>query len=159
VPFRDAIFRALSAYKRVDSAGRHLNNMNGRMVPYAPSRVAAKIEFFRRYKFTLSVENTIWPGYMTEKLVDPMFAHSIPIYVGDPQAKLSFNPGSYIDFARFSTMNAMLEFVRAVDNDRDLYMKMLAASFYRGNAVPDYAREGTILAFFDRIAEAALARR
>jgi hypothetical protein len=159
VPFRDAIFRRLSEYKRVDAAGRHLNNMNGWMVPYAPSRGAAKIEFFRRYKFTLSVENDIWPGYVTEKLVDPMFAHSIPIYVGDPQAKLSFDPASYIDFTCFPDMKQMLEFVRAVDNDRDLYMKMLAAPFYRGNAVPDYARQDAILAFFDRIAEAALARR
>jgi hypothetical protein len=159
VPFRDAIFRTVNAYKPVDAAGRHLNNMNGWMVPYAPSRVAAKIDFFRRYKFTLAIENTIWPGYTTEKLVDPMFAHSIPIYVGDPQAKASFDPASYIDFACFSGMKHMLEFVRAVDNDRDLYMKMLAAPFYRGNKVPDYAREDNILAFFDRIADAALARR
>jgi alpha(1,3/1,4) fucosyltransferase len=159
VPFRDAIFRALSAYKRVDAAGRHLNNMNGAMVPYAPSRIAGKVEFFRRYKFTLAIENTIWPGYMTEKLVDPMFASSIPIYVGDPQAKLSFDPASYIDFARFSSMKEMLDYVRSVDSDPNLYLKMLAAPFYRGNAIPDYARENNILAFFDRIAEAALVGR
>jgi hypothetical protein len=159
VPFRDAILAQLSAYNRVDSAGRHRNNMNGWMVPYAPSRVAAKIDFFRRYKFTLGVENTIWPGYMTEKLVDPMFANSIPIYVGDPQAKHSFDPASYIDFSCFSGMKEMLDFVREVDNDRDLYLKMLAAPFYRGNVIPDYAREENILAFFDRIADAALVRR
>jgi len=159
VPYRDAIFRTLSAYKRVDAAGRHLNTMNGWMVPMAPSRVAGKIEFFRRYKFTLAVENAIWPGYMTEKLVDPMFANSIAIYVGDPQAKLSFDPASYIDFTCFAGMRQMLEFVREVDNTRELYMKMLAAPFYRGNTVPDYAREENILAFFDRIADAALARR
>ena len=87
VPFRDAIFRQLNAYKRVDSAGSHLNSMNGWTVPMTPSRVGAKVEFFSRYKFTLAIENAIWPGYTTEKLVDPMFAHSIPIYVGDPQAQ------------------------------------------------------------------------
>jgi hypothetical protein len=56
-------------------------------------------------------------------------------------------------------MKEMLDFVRAVDNDRDLYFKMLAAPFYRGNAIPGYARDETTLAFFDRIVEAALARR
>jgi hypothetical protein len=96
---------------------------------------------------------------MTEKLVDPMFARSIPIYVGDPQAMLSFDPASYIDFTRFSSMNEMLAFVREIDNDRDLYFKMLAAPFYRANAIPDYAREENILAFFDRIVAVALARR
>jgi len=159
VPYRDAIFKMLSAYKRVDAAGRSLNNMNGWTVPMVPNRAAGKVEFFKRYKFTLAIENTIWPGYMTEKLVDPMFAGSIPIYVGDPQAMLSFDPESYIDFTRFTTMKEMLDFVREVDNDRDLYFKMLAAPFYRGNAVPDYARDENILAFFDRIAAAALARR
>jgi hypothetical protein len=159
VPYRDAIFRMLSRYKRVDAGGLWLNNMNGRTVPMAPSRVAGKVEFLRRYKFTLAVENTIWPGYTTEKLVDPMYAASIPIYVGDPQAKLSFDPASYIDFSDFSTMKEMMEFVREVDNNRDLYLEMLAAPFYRGNAVPRYARDETILAFFDRIFEASLARR
>ena len=159
VPFRDTIFRTLSAYKRVDSAGRHLNNMNGAMVPYVPSRVAGKIEFFRQYKFTLAIENTIWPGYMTEKLVDPMMAASIPIYIGDPQAKLSFDPASYIDFSNFSSLKEMLDYVREVDNNADLYRTMLAAPFFRRNVIPDYAREDRILAFFDRIVVAALTKR
>lgn len=159
VPFRDAIFRQLSAYKRVDSAGSHLNSMNGWTVPMTPSRVGAKVEFFSRYKFTLAVENAIWPGYTTEKLVDPMFANSIPIYVGDPQAQVSFDTSSYIDFARFENMKQMLEFVREVDNDRTLYLKLLAAPYYRNNTMPDYARDAWTVAFFDRIFAAAIDRR
>ena len=159
VPFRDAIFRALNTYKPVDSAGNHLNTMNGWTVPMAPSRVAAKIDFFRRYKFTLAIENSIWPGYMTEKLVDPMFAHSIPIYLGDPLAQLSFDTSSYIDVARFPDFKHMLEFVREVDNDRALYLKLLSAPHYRNNAIPDYARDARTLVFFDRIFAAALSRR
>ena len=53
----------------------------------------------------------------------------------------------------------MLEFVREVDNDRNLYLKMLAAPYFRNNEVLDYARDETALAFFDRIFAAALARR
>ena len=159
VPYRDAIFRMLCQYKPVDSAGDHLNTMNGWTVPMSPSRVAGKIDFFRRYKFTLAIENAIWPGYMTEKLVDPMFAHSIPIYVGDPQAHASFDTSSYIDVTRFTDIRRMLEFVREVDNDRALYLKLLAAPYYRDNTIPDYARAERIESFFDRIAAAALSRR
>jgi len=159
VPFRDAIFQLFNTYKRVDAAGRQLNNMNGWMVPMSPSRVGAKVEFCRRYKFTLAIENNLWPGYMTEKLVDPMYASSIPIYVGDPQAQLSFDPAGYIDFACFAGMKQMLEFVREADNDPALYLKLLAAPNYRGNTIPDYARDETTLAFFDRIFAAALQRR
>ena len=157
--YRDEIFTALSQYKRVDAAGRWRNNMNGWTVPITPNRLAGKLKFLRRYKFTLALENMIWPGYATEKIVDPMYVNSIPIYVGDPNARESFNAESYIDITSFGSVQRMLEFVREVDNDRDLYMKMLAAPFYRNNEIPDYARDDRIIAFFDRIFETAQARR
>ena len=69
-----------------------MNNMNGWSVPREPNRLQGKLDFLRDYKFTLAVENNIWPGYTTEKLVDPMFAGSIPIYVGDPQANSTSIP-------------------------------------------------------------------
>jgi len=159
VSFREDTFKLLSQYKRVDSAGRCLNNMNGWTVPMVPNRLAGKLDFLRRYKFTLALENSIWPGYMTEKLVDPMLVGSIPIYIGDPLAHLSFNAESYVDFTRFANMKEMMEFVREVDNDRALYLKLLSAPHYRNNAVPDYARDENILAFFDRIFAAAIANR
>ena len=64
-----------------------------------------------------------------------------------------------IDATSFKSVREMLEFVRHIDNDRDLYLKMLAAPFYRNNVIPEYARDETILAFFDRIFAAAAARR
>lgn len=159
VRYRDDMLAALSRYKRVDSAGRSRNNMQGWTVPYEPNRLAGKLEFLKRYKFTLALENAVWPGYATEKLVDPMYVNSIPIYVGDPGARESFDPGSYIDVTSFKSSGEMLEFVREVDNDRDLYLKMLATPFFRKNEIPEYARDETILAFFDRIFAAALERR
>jgi hypothetical protein len=159
VPYRNKIFSMLERYKRVDAAGRCMNNMNAWCVPCAPNRLAGKVAFFKRYKFSLAVENMVWPGYMTEKLVDPMYADSIPVYVGDPLAGNVFNPEGYIDLARFGNLQEMIEFVREVDNDRDLYLKMLAAPYYRKNRIPDCAREDKILAFFDRIFEAAMVRR
>lgn len=159
VRFRDAIFTAVNAYKHVDAAGRCMNNMNGWMVPTVPSRLAGKVEFFKKYKFTLAIENSIWPGYETEKLVDPVYAGSIPIYVGNPMARATFDTASYVDATNFGTLKEMLEFVREVDNNRDLYFSMLSAPFYRDNRIPDVARDGAVLAFFDRIFQTAIARR
>jgi hypothetical protein len=56
-------------------------------------------------------------------------------------------------------MKQMLEFVREADNDEALYLKLLSTPWYRNNAIPDYARDGRTLAFFDRIFATALARR
>ncbi len=159
VPFRNAIFAHLCRYKRVDAAGRSMNNMNGWRVPYAPNRLIGKLDFLRRYKFTLAIENAIWPGYATEKIVDPMFSDSIPIYVGDPLASATFDPAGYADYTRFTTIAQMLEFVREVDNDRALYLKMLAAPHFRGNAIPQSVSADTVRSFFGRIFQAALARQ
>lgn len=159
VPFRNAVFELFNAYKRVDAAGPCLNNMNGWCVPSVPNRLEGKVQFLSKYKFTLAIENMPWPGYVTEKLVDPMFAGSIPIYLGDPSASVHFNSESYIDFSRFGSMREMFEFVREVDNNDALYLKMLAAPFYRENTLPEFAREPCIAAFFDRIFEAAIAKQ
>lgn len=159
IPFRNRLFDTFNAYKRVDAAGPCLNNMNGWCVPQVPNRLAGKLQFLSKYKFTLAFENAIWPGYCTEKLVDPMFAHSVPIYLGDPTAKLTFNPDAYIDLSNFATMREALEFVREADTDSGLYLKLLSAPVYRENRVPEFAREQRVAAFFDRIFEAALARR
>ena len=156
VRFRDAVFTAVNKYRRVDAPGRCQNNMDGRLLlPGFPGKIA----FIRPYKFTLAVENSIWPGYATEKLVQPMFCNSIPVYVGDPLARHSFDPDSYIDFTRFRSLREMAEFVREVDNDKSLYLKMLAAPNFRDNQIPDYAREDRMEAFVDRIFQQVIARR
>ena len=154
--FRDAVFTAVNKYRRVDAPGHCQNNVDGwLLLPGFPGKIA----FIKPYKFTLAVENSIWPGYATEKLVQPMFCNSIPVYVGDPLVQHSFDPDSYIDFTRFRSLREMAEFVREVDNDKSLYLKMLAAPNFRGNQIPDYAREERIAAFLDRIFQQVIARR
>ncbi len=159
VAFRNGIIEQLGRYGHVDVAGSVMNSMGGRHVPHTPNRVAAKTAFMRPYKFTLAVENAVWPGYTTEKLVDPMYVSSIPIYVGDPQAAVTFDPASYVDVARFDSLREALGFVRELDNDPALYLEALAAPWYRDNTVPGYARDSTISAFFERIFQSARERR
>ncbi|MGE5537833.1 MAG: glycosyltransferase family 10 domain-containing protein [Gemmatimonas sp.] len=156
VAFRNAVFTELERRKSVDAVGRCMNNRDGWRVP---DGIVGKVEFLKRYRFTLAVENAVWPGYATEKLVEPMLAGSVPIYIGDPQAQLEFEPASYVDFSRFGSLREMLDYVIEVDSTRDLYLRMLSTPWLRDNRVPDYARDETIVAFFDRIFAEALARR
>ena len=81
VSYREDFFRRLSKYRRVDSPGASMNNMESIDVgaPLDQSRWETKRRFLARYKFTLAIENEIFPGYQTEKLYDAMRANSIPI--------------------------------------------------------------------------------
>ncbi len=158
VPLRDRLFYALSAYRKIDSAGRVHNTMGGWTVPLGPNRLAGKVAFMRDYKFTLATENAIWPGYASEKLADPFFATSVPIYLGDPHAREDFNPDAFIE-ATGKEIDEVVETVREIDNDPARYLAMLSAPPFKDNVVPEYARDERIRDFFSRIFEAAISIR
>lgn len=56
------------------------NNLRG-------ARVANKVKAIKQYMFHLSYENSVHEGYMTEKVIDALQAHTIPIYYGAPDAE------------------------------------------------------------------------
>jgi len=43
-----------------------------------------KRETVRRYRFGIAYENTAWPGYVTEKIIDCFVAGVVPVYLGAP---------------------------------------------------------------------------
>lgn len=101
VPYREAFFRQLSKYKKVDAPGKSMNNTAGIDTLYQGNTWERKRQFLNGYKFTIAFENYVYPGYQTEKLYDAMQANSIPIYCGDPGIGKIFNTGSFINAGDF----------------------------------------------------------
>jgi alpha(1,3/1,4) fucosyltransferase len=101
VPYREAFFKQLSKYKKVDAPGKSMNNMPGIDTLYAGDRWEVKKQFLSPYKFTIAFENDIFPGYQTEKLYDAMMADSIPVYCGDPFVGDIFNTKSFINASEY----------------------------------------------------------
>lgn len=96
---RNAAFDALNAYKRVDSGGAYKNNMGGAI----PCQFGgggggdlAKFEFFKTHTFALCYENSVTPGYVTEKLLHAKMAGCIPLYRGAAEAVKDFDPSGFI---------------------------------------------------------------
>ena len=121
-PFRDGVyfdfFRRLNEYKPIASGGR-VDNTTGFRVP-------DKLEFIKNYKFHLAFENMRSPGYVTEKLMDPFVARTIPIYWGSSEwAKKEFGEGGYIDISDFDTLDRAVDYIKKVDGDDELYMQIL----------------------------------
>jgi alpha(1,3/1,4) fucosyltransferase len=99
--YREALFRALSRYKPVDSPGRSMNNMAS-IDPIPGQRDwDAKVSFLRSYKFVVAFENSSSPGYNTEKLTHAIEADCIPIYWGDPEIGRSYNVRRFINAHEF----------------------------------------------------------
>ena len=114
---RNEMFHLLSSYKRVDSGGKYLNNIGG--------RVEDKFAFDKEHKFSIVFENFSYNGYCTEKIVQAFAAQTIPIYWGDALYEETFNAKAFINVHKYKTFNEVLERVKEIDNNDDLYLEML----------------------------------
>lgn len=143
---RIEFFKLLDAVKHVDSAGKVLNNMpEGWQLPDGE-----KLNFLRRYRFNVAFENSSSPGYTTEKIFEPMFYETIPIYWGDPLVSKDFNPGSFINVKDFPNYHDAIKYVMEVENNPDLYLKILNEPLLNGNVVPHHLKFDRLLEFFEK---------
>lgn len=148
------LFHALEQYQPVASGGRLLNNVGG--------RVPDKLEFMQTGRFGLAIENSVAPGYITEKLTDVYAAGSIPIYFGAPDVAEQFNPASFVDIAQYETLEDAVEEIIAIDRDEKRYVAMLKAPVFLEGVESEFLREKSIKEFlysiFDTPRESAYRR-
>jgi hypothetical protein len=110
-------YKKLCKYKMTDSGGKLLNNVGG--------PVKSKLEFQKKYKFCLAFENSSSNGYTTEKIIDSFAARCIPIYWGDPLIDKIFNNKSFINAKNFENTDKLIDYIKKIDNDDNLYLKYL----------------------------------
>lgn len=71
-----------------------------------------KLDTISKYKFALCFENGIYPGYMTEKIIDCLVAGVIPVYRGHMGNEV---PGScFIDSNMFDSFKDMDNYLRTM---------------------------------------------
>jgi len=159
---RNEFFEKLSKYKRIDSAGKSLNNMGQILLGRAGTRVGGytrypeKMDFLSQYKFTIAFENNRSDynpnsGYTTEKLTEPMLAESIPIYRGNPRVGEVFNTHSFFNYGDFKTEGELIEYIIKVDQDDDLYEKILSEGWLLRKQTPRHLDVECIKEQFGRI--------
>ena len=62
---------------------------------------ADKHRLLGQYRFTFTLENFSFPGYVTEKIIDALVAGSIPVYLGAPDIEDFIPRGAFIDLRDF----------------------------------------------------------
>lgn len=152
---RNEFFMRLSEYKKVDSAGKFLNNMGRPLDAFAQNPLKAKVEFQSGYKFSIAFENNAYrpehPGYTTEKIMEPMTVNSIPIYWGNPEVGKEFNTESFINWYDFNSPGEMVEYIKELDNDDEKYMEKLNKPWFVDNKIPTKLTEESIRNFIKKI--------
>ena len=134
---RQEFCKKLMEYKPIDCPGKVLNNMNAEdeLAPRNGDWWHSKLEFLKKYKFTIAFENSRSDGYTTEKLLQPLQSFSVPIYWGNALVTRDFNPKAFINCNDYDNdFGAVIERIKELDNDPDKYLAML-----RENPMqPDY---------------------
>lgn len=131
---RGDFFKKLCGYKRVESPGTYLNNMpNGETVQWDND---SKRQFQSKCKFTLCFESTKHEGFVTEKIVDAFYADTIPVYYGSDNVKDIFNEKAFINCADFESFDAVMEYIKELDQDDEKYLAMLRQPIFVEEGFP-----------------------
>jgi hypothetical protein len=136
-------FNKLSKYKKVHSGGKLLNNIGG--------PVKDKLEFISDFKFTFAFENTSHPGYVTEKIYEPMFVNSIPIYWGSPVIHLDFNIKSFVNYHDYNNDEEVIERIVELDQDKYKMADLLKETWFLNNELNTYCDKEILRLFFEKI--------
>jgi hypothetical protein len=67
-----------------------------------------------QYKFCLCFENSKFPGYITEKILDCFFSGTIPIYLGAPDILDFIPPDTFIDFRKFDNFDQLYKYISSI---------------------------------------------
>ncbi|KAA6504513.1 fucosyltransferase [Helicobacter pylori] len=116
-PIRNAFYDALNSIEPVTGGGSVKNTLG--------YNVKNKNEFLSQYKFNLCFENSQGYGYVTEKILDAYFSHTIPIYWGSPSVAKDFNPKSFVNVHDFNNFDEAIDYIRYLHAHQNAYLDML----------------------------------
>jgi hypothetical protein len=103
----------LNSISKVDVFGRSVGNY-----------VANKIEASSPYWFSVCFENDLYPGYVTEKVLEAWIAKTIPIYWGDDASGI-LNPDAVINLKDFKNLQEMAQHVSNLYQDESEMLRMI----------------------------------
>jgi len=130
----NAIKNISSNYKQVDIFGKANPDY------YLPDGEKYKLDLISNYKFSLCYENSVTPGYHTEKLLHGKIAGNIPIYYGDKSVSQDFNPNCFINAVDMSDEELVQRIVE-LDQSDQLYNDMVSQPIFNEKVSLDSVKE------------------
>lgn len=146
---RQDFVNKLSSYKLVDCGGNYLNNI-GSSVPIGMN-CSGKIEHNKNYKFAMAFESKDYPGYVTEKICDIFKSNIVPIYWGTNEVVKDFNPKTFINANDFNSFDELVEFIKKVDNDDNLYSEYFKHAIFSPQWIDIFCDSNRV--FFKNLAD------
>jgi hypothetical protein len=129
--YRAEMIEKLSRYKKVDCYGKPFGNWF-----YGEKN---KINVLSDYKFNICFENSLYPGYYTEKPIHSKTAGCIPIYWADKYCYNDFNQGSFLNLNDCNnSVDLLIQKIIEMDSNQTRYENMKNTSLYKNKPSIDY---------------------
>lgn len=125
-PMRIRVIEELKKIGNVSIYGR----FNGRYIK-------DKIATAKQYKFNLCFENDLYPGYVTEKVLEAWLSESIPLYWGDDAAGV-LNENAIVNLQNFSSTQSFLDYIVYLNDSPELMAKIIKQPLFAKNC--DYSK-------------------
>ncbi len=77
--------------------------------------VEDKLPVLQKYKFSICFENCIFGGWITEKIIDSLYAGCVPVYWGAPDITEYIPADTFIDFRKFKNFEELDAYLRNMD--------------------------------------------
>jgi hypothetical protein len=146
------LLQVLGLREKVDVFGRGWNDTRN-MPQYQAARLASICSVFKgpcdnkhdllsRYKFTIAFENTAYPGYVTEKVIDAIVAASVPVYMGAPDIVEELPAEAFIDARAFSSPEAIATYMEQMAEPEASAIIEAGQKFLRSTQGQRYTYEG-----------------
>jgi hypothetical protein len=112
-----------------------------------------KHQILKKYKFAICFENTIFPGYITEKLFDCLLCGTIPIYFGASDVEDYIPDDVYIDFRKFKHASDLDKYISEMKYCEAKKYLNAATQFIQSEQFGKYYSEEWVNTFVNSIQE------
>jgi hypothetical protein len=112
--------------------------------------VANKLVVMSNYKFCLSIENIALNGYITEKIIDPIVSHSIPIYFGGGDIKSKVPEDVFIQGDSSKSTSELINKIFSMTSDEIDQIRLNGYRFLK-NQGAFYSSDSVANTFFEKI--------
>lgn len=125
---RIELFNKLNSYKKVDGFGS----------VFGSKFLGSKKELLKKYRFNICFENSIYPGYCTEKLLQSKVSGCIPLYYGCKEANLDFNEKCYLNLLDFKNIDDFVKKIIEIENNKDLFFEIASEPLFNKKPSLDF---------------------
>lgn len=116
---------------------------------------ADKHDTLASYRFALCIENTRFPGYISEKLFDCFVAGTIPVYLGAPDIADYVPEEAYVSADSFDDHHDLLAHLQSMDVERAEQALAAARNFLASPGFEPFTEEyfvATMMEAIERVA-------